>query len=412
MKMHVKRILSCIGFAITLAGCDMVPTTDKVITQSAIPGVVAPVRGEKPVATVIDAEQFTGTVRWAPSGNTFAASTEYTATVVLKPKAGWTLTGVPTNFFTVAGAKAANDAGSGTVTAVFPETDAEPAPVDDTPLRAADYVNFEPGFGIRYHITDSYVPNPFNDYAWAISQTCVTNLPAELDFAVTLNRENGGNLDNSLGGMSAKTVDGKRYLMFYCGYPCGNQGNFFMNLMLPVEFGVGSTWKVNAVTYTIAPFETVTIGSETYKDCVRLDIVDTESNSYRAGSGYFLLAEGIGIVKIQFDRDDGSEVTFSFDKSARFVLRTLAGTVYGNDGTTPVEGKCVQISNANWGTRSVTGADGKFSLKACGPDIVLRVGDDSDGDGVFEFSATNPKDFWITGITGDQTDLKLTLSAP
>jgi len=56
--------------------------------------------------------------------STFAASTVYTATIVLTPKTGWTLTGVAADSFTVAGATATNTAGSGTVTAVFPATGA------------------------------------------------------------------------------------------------------------------------------------------------------------------------------------------------------------------------------------------------------------------------------------------------
>ncbi|MFA4931684.1 MAG: hypothetical protein WC625_02040 [Caldisericia bacterium] len=86
---------------------------------------VAPVVGGTPVATV-DTTEYTGTVAWSPVHATFAPGTPYTATITLLEKAGFTLSGVIQNFFTVDGATSVtNPAGSGTtivVTAIFPAT--------------------------------------------------------------------------------------------------------------------------------------------------------------------------------------------------------------------------------------------------------------------------------------------------
>lgn len=96
-----------------------------VITQAAVEGVAVPVTGEKRVTT-INNEQFTGTIAWSPDDTTFKASTTYTATITLVAKPGYTLTGVASNFFTVAGATSdSNNANSGVVTAKFPATAAE-----------------------------------------------------------------------------------------------------------------------------------------------------------------------------------------------------------------------------------------------------------------------------------------------
>ncbi len=96
---------------------------DTVITISAIPGVAVPVRGEDPVTTAIDTPQYTGTVAWFPDDNPFADSTVYTANIVITAKAGYTLTGVAADFFTVAGAATVTHSeDSGTLSAVFPET--------------------------------------------------------------------------------------------------------------------------------------------------------------------------------------------------------------------------------------------------------------------------------------------------
>ncbi|MEA5038837.1 MAG: S-layer homology domain-containing protein, partial [Clostridiaceae bacterium] len=70
---------------------------------------------------------------------TFAASTSYTATITLTAKAGYTLTGVAADFFTVAGADSvSNSIDSGVITAVFPATEAVPMSVTVTKLAAGN----------------------------------------------------------------------------------------------------------------------------------------------------------------------------------------------------------------------------------------------------------------------------------
>ena len=100
------------------------PLSDTVINIAAIPGVAIPTAGGSPVSAIIDTAQFGGTVTWSPAvSENFAASTVYTAYISLSPNEGYTLQGVPENFFSVAGATSvSNAAGSGAVTAVFPPT--------------------------------------------------------------------------------------------------------------------------------------------------------------------------------------------------------------------------------------------------------------------------------------------------
>jgi hypothetical protein len=89
------------------------------ISISAIGGVTA-VAGATPVTSITPSDEFTGTVKWNGNPETFAANTEYTATITLKAKPGYTLTGVAANFFKVANATSGkNEANSGVVTAVF-----------------------------------------------------------------------------------------------------------------------------------------------------------------------------------------------------------------------------------------------------------------------------------------------------
>ena len=91
-----------------------------VISVAAIAGVTAPITGATPVSTTTAGTGYTGTVTWSGSPETFASETTYTATITLTPTAGYTLTGVSANFFTVAGATAVtHSANSGVITAVF-----------------------------------------------------------------------------------------------------------------------------------------------------------------------------------------------------------------------------------------------------------------------------------------------------
>lgn len=120
-------------------------TADSVINISAISGVTAPARGAAPTSAIADTTEYTEVISWSPAATTFAASTVYTATITITPKAGYTLTGVPTNFFTVAGATTTNAADSGVVTAVFPATAAPPATQPTTPIVGAPTVAISTG---------------------------------------------------------------------------------------------------------------------------------------------------------------------------------------------------------------------------------------------------------------------------
>ena len=93
------------------------------ISLSEIRGVIPPEPEASPVTTITETEQYTGTITWSPADDLFVEGWEYTATITLVPKEGYTLEGIGENYFTVPGAAAANAAGSGVVTAVFPQED-------------------------------------------------------------------------------------------------------------------------------------------------------------------------------------------------------------------------------------------------------------------------------------------------
>jgi uncharacterized repeat protein (TIGR02059 family) len=115
------------------------PTT---ISATAIAGVTAPITEATPITTVTAGTDYTGTVSWNTNPTTFAQSTIYTATITLSPTTGYTLQGVTTNQFTIAGSTSAvNSADVGTITVIFPATEATVIAVVETPITGGGNAN-------------------------------------------------------------------------------------------------------------------------------------------------------------------------------------------------------------------------------------------------------------------------------
>ncbi|MBS7525235.1 S-layer homology domain-containing protein [Fusibacter paucivorans] len=172
-----------------------VTDTTPVIDIAAINGITVPEKNAVPVTTINETAQYIGTVTWSPSDNLFTAGTSYTATIVLMPKAGYTLNGIPENFFTVAGATAAvNNANSGVITAIFPAT-------------AADT------FGITLSCEDAYIFSAETAGYSAVSPLAVTvtnqgNQPTG-DLVIALNGIGKDNFMLSKKTLSSLAVNGQ-----------------------------------------------------------------------------------------------------------------------------------------------------------------------------------------------------------
>jgi hypothetical protein len=100
------------------------------VTIRAISGLTPPAHGGTPVSAIEGNTQYTGVVEWSTggsplsSGAAFVLGNEYTAVITLTVESRYSLSGIGTNFFTVAGASsvtaAAGSANTVVVTAVFP----------------------------------------------------------------------------------------------------------------------------------------------------------------------------------------------------------------------------------------------------------------------------------------------------
>lgn len=264
------------------------------------------------------------------------------------------------------------------------------------------YFKTTEGQGIEYHITDNYQPLDCN--VWAVSQYFETGKPHSLDFVFTLIKEGnaGGYFRNScIGGLVSLTISGRELSCFYRGYPVGNQAHFYYNFSLPRYFDSGDEWNVGNKNYKVEYVGSQIVNGIGFSDCIKINIDDSQNaHEYLRGTGYFILARNIGIVKLVFNRTNGTNVLYEYLSHNQLTRHTISGTI--NKRGVPVEGIIVQIANANWGNRSVTDSNGAFSVQAYGPDIVLRIGNDKDYDDIFDFDDPNyPFEYWANNITSD-----------
>jgi len=273
---------------------------------------------------------------------------------------------------------------------------------------------FPCGYGIRYHVTDTY--DGLDCYVWKVSQYYKTGKPDPLDFVFTLIKDStmpgGYYVPCSLGGQVSLIWNGKEITAFYAGFPVGNQGNFYMNFSLLWKFSSGDAWEYAGKDYTVEWVGYQIINGNPFSDCIKVTIDDSNNlNPYLKGNGYFILASGVGIVELVFNRTDSnytSVVSYKYDMEQRWVMHTISGTV--NDNGVPVSGIVVGISNADWGTYSLTGATGAFSIRACGPDVVLRICYE-DGPGhcdctLFPYCY----EYCVYGVTGNVNGLSIDIS--
>ncbi len=152
-------------------------TTGSVTITTAAIDLTAPVTGATPQTTVSDNGQFTAITSWSPTvSGAFAPASQYAATITVTTDPGYTLTGVPTNFFSVSGATSVlNDAGSGDVNAVFPATS---TPITEVEISGTPQVDVQltvaptPSVATAsYQWKESQDGNSYNNITGATSST-------------------------------------------------------------------------------------------------------------------------------------------------------------------------------------------------------------------------------------------------
>ena len=98
---------------------------------------------------------------------------------------------------------------------------------------------------------------------------------------------------------------------FNLGNPSGNQGNFYMDFSLPNLFNEGDSWDRIDKYYKVEKCEEQIVNGVNFPDCIKVSIEAIKgSNPYVLGTGYYILARDVGIIKLVFNRLDGTTCSF------------------------------------------------------------------------------------------------------
>jgi hypothetical protein len=277
----------------------------------------------------------------------------------------------------------------------------------------SDYFNITIGHGIKYRVTDS--GNSLDCTIWAVSRT---RNGSGFAFGLTKNGNEEGSFSNSwLGG---KYVSEFGVYMFNSGCPSDKQADLYFMFALPDFFDSGYQWEIYDKEYMVEHIGEYHVNGISFSDCIKVSLGNSQdSDEFLKGSGYFVLAQSLGIVQLVFNRDNGDTVLFEYLEHDQHILYTLSGTISSTTGGS-VEGLVVQISNCDNEVQSIVGVNGFFTINAFGPDVVIRVGYDDDGDGELDLDdyPDYPKEYHINCLTSEVTtadsglDVQINVSPP
>ncbi len=302
---------------------------------------------------------------------------------------------------------------AGTGTGLWSDTQSLTVPVH---YDAADFFNLDAGFGVKYKVTDTYVysddsqtnsGSPFN--VWVVNQTPISTGDEFFSGIITVMPET----EISKGPYSAlifsTSLDGSSGVWgFGGGMPASGQAQM-LRYMTAVDAtiidGVVLTDPENGVVYAWSYGGERTVGGNPV-DTVRIDVSIDQSSAeqlagsnpaeYYEGEGYVILAPDVGPVELQFDRTNGTSLSFDRLEHGIQSRHTLSGTL--DDSTYDVANSTYYVhldtvvGEFNPGTGVVSDplpgatadANGEFSLDVYGPVARLYVGLDRNSDGLMD----------------------------
>jgi len=262
----------------------------------------------------------------------------------------------------------------------------------------ADYLRVTTGYGIKYQVTDDM--DYLNCTIWAVSRP--SNGEAFALSLVTSDCEEGSFSNAWLGGQYSSTY--KKYL-FDLQCPTDNQALYYSMFSLLKRFDSGNQWTLFEKEYKVEAIEEYSVNGITFDDCIKVTVDNSEeSDEYLQGNGYFILAKDVGIVQLVFNRDNGTSVLFEYLENSEQEQYSLCGTISDTTGES-VEGLVLQLSNCDGTVRSVVTDNGWFAINAYGPDVVLRVGYEGNGEGELDLEGypDYPKAYHVNCLTSEVT---------
>lgn len=158
------------------------------------------------------------------------------------------------------------------------------------------------------------------------------------------------------------------------------KGSIYKQFSLPYSFRHGMQWQIGKEnSYSVEHVGAQTVDGTNFADCIKVSYHTHDEDGYLGGTGYMILAKGVGIVKIEFNCNNGTTITFDYQEHRELTKHTISGTIVDSNSKAPVPEIAVQIAYNSWGTQAITDTEGKFSIQAYGPELCLMIGEDQDG---------------------------------
>ena len=383
------------------------------ISNAPIGGVAAPVTGRDPARTTTAGKGYTGTVAWSGSPKLFAAVTTYTATITLTPLAGFTLTGVTANFFTVAGATSVtHSADSGVITAVFPAT-----------AKLSQTITFDtPSAMTVGGSTQTVAPTASSSLTVTLTST-TTGICTVAEFVITavasgtcsITASQAGNANyeaapDVIKTFATKATQSITFTFFpadisFGTNPAGLGAISTSTLTVAFTTATSGVCTVSGTTVTIVSVGTCTInanqaGNVNFEPASQVAQSFTIAKATPNLSSFANVSKTVGDASFSLTAPTvANSLPGSFTyTSATTATATISGTTItlGSAGTTVITATFTPTDTANYNSATIT-MTLTVSTATCAEGGVCAVGDRGPGGGyVFYVSATN---FTSTGST-------------
>lgn len=160
------------------------------------------------------------------------------------------------------------------------------------------------------------------------------------------------------------------------------------------------------MNYSIEKAEALTLAGVTFSDTIKVNIEYLDDGFFEdvRGKGYYILAKDIGIVKMVFNRKNGTNVVFEYSEKRYFNRNSISGKVVDSD----IALSDVILSQSNFvrdRPYTLTDNQGNFSFNFYGPTTTIFLGYDENNDDRIDYenTATPNLGYNINNVNSDIT---------
>ena len=135
----------------------------------------------------------------------------------------------------------------------------------------------------------------------------------------------------------------------------------------------------------VISLDNFSVSETNFNDCIKINFsLDSDYNNViKKGSGYFILARDIGIVKIYYKEDSGATINFYYISHEKTGMIKIDGNINCNNCN--ISDYTAQISNCDTWSQNHIDSNGNFHILLYGEEAaIVRFGQDKDSNGTFD----------------------------